>query len=235
MSEEEREVINRLRLPKLHTGMRVEVLTLANQLIFVGVVEVLKETKIKVTEESGQKVPWVEYNTKVKLRGFQRDGIPFSLYGYISGSTDRLWQIDRLEALQLEELRNFYRQNVNIPGTAMCVNQIFAPERGARTKGSTPVPCRVMDISGGGVRIRCAKSIRFEKGDWLFFSADSPLEEDTRMNYTCCVRRVVDGKDYSEYGCEFDNLTETEQETLPRIVMTFQQRELRARRRNNDY
>ena len=94
MSEEEREVINRLRLPKLHTGMRVEVLTLANQLIFVGVVEVLKETKIKVTEESGQKVPWVEYNTKVKLRGFQRDGIPFSLYGYISGSTDRLWQID---------------------------------------------------------------------------------------------------------------------------------------------
>ena len=117
----------------------------------------------------------------------------------------------------------------------MCVNQIFAPEKKSTGGKDGPISCRVVDISGGGVRLRCGKTVKFDMEDWLFLSVENPMEEDARLNYTCCVRRVIDGKDHYEYGCEFINLSDTEQETLLRLVMTFQQRELRARRRNGDY
>ena len=235
MPDRKREMDKTKELPDLYTGMRVEVLTPANRLIFIGRVELLKASLLQVTEENGQNVPWVEYNTKVKLRGFQQGGAPFSLYGYICGSSEKFWRIDRLETLQKEELRRFYRQIVSIPGTVMCVNQIFSQNDGQKNKVPGVVPCTILDLSGGGVRLRCNKPTQFEVGDWLFLSADDPLNGENCMNYTCCVRRVVAGKESCEYGCEFDGLTETEQERLLQIVMTIQQRELRARRRKDTY
>ena len=218
--------------PKLESGIRVEVLNFVNRLIFVGRLEVISRDVIEIREESGQKTPMVEYNTQVKVRGFQ-NGKPFAISGYVCGSSEAFWRLDRLQNLQNEEMRRFYRQALSLNATVLCVNQIFASQNEGRFGVSGPVSCRVMDISGGGVRVRCPKEATFQVDDWLFFSADSPLEDDPRMNYTCRVRRVVEGEDYNDYGCEFDGLTEAEQETLLRIVMAFQQKELRARRRKS--
>lgn len=220
-------------MPKLYTGMRVEILTPANRLIFVGRAEVRDDSVLHVTEEGGQSVPWVEYNTKVKIRGFQPGGASFSMYGYICGSAENFWRIDRLETLQKGEQRRFYRQVVSLPGSVMCVNQIFSQEARQTAGAASIEPCTILDLSGGGVRIRCDKSVRFKVGDWLFLSADDPTHEDNRMNYTCCVRRVSEEKESCEYGCEFDGLTEAEREKLLQLVMTIQQRELRARRRKD--
>lgn len=230
MPTEERRAEMEVELPALYTGMKAEVLTPSNHLIFIGRIEVLKTALFQVTEESGQNVPWVEYNTKVKLRGFQQGGAPFSLYGYVCGSSEKFWRLDRPEVLQKTESRRFYRQVVSLPATIMCVNRIFRQEAIPDNRKASTVPCTVLDISGGGVRFRCDKSNRFEVGDWLFLSAPDPLKPDRRMNYTCCVRRVQENRGDFEYGCEFDGLTEAEQEWLLQTVMNIQQRELRARR-----
>ena len=124
---------------------------------------------------------------------------------------------------------------INLPGTVMCVNQIFSQGIGQTNNEPTIVPCTILDISGGGARIRCGAEAKFKVGDWLFLGADDPMQSDNRLNYTCCIRRVVEGRNAYEYGCEFDGLTDAEQERLLQIVMLVQQRELRARRRNEGF
>lgn len=223
-----------LDLPELYSGMRAEILTLTNRLIFVGKLELQKGAVLQITEESGENVPWVEDNEEIKIRGFQQDGTPFALRGYICGSSDKIWKVDRLKSLQKEELRMFYRQIVNIPASVVCVNHIFTQDAG-KQRPSSILPCMILDISGGGVKLRCNATPPFELNDWLYVSLDDPMQEDSELNYTCCVRRVTPGDNSYEYGCEFDALTESEQEHLLRVVMTMQQRELRARRRREEY
>lgn len=218
----------------LYTGMRVEVLNLANRMLFIGKVTVVKNSVIQINEENGQDVPWVEYNTRIKIRGFQQDGSTIAIGGYVCGSTDTFWRVDRLGVLQKEELRNFYRQTVDLPGTVLCVNQLLSRNVGRMDDAQGITSCTVVNLSGGGAGIRCSKDARFQTGDWLFLSVNDPLQEDERLNYTCCVRRVVEHENSFEYGCEFDGLTEAEQERVLKIVMTIQQRELRARRRNEE-
>lgn len=221
-------------LPALYTGMRAEILTPANRLIFVARITVLKDWALQITDEGEENVPWVEYNTQIKIRGFQQNGEPFAMYGYVCGSTNTFWKVDRLQTLQKEELRKYYRQMVNLPGTVMCVSQIFSSGAGQANNEPLIAPCTILDISGGGARIRCSSEPAFQVGDWLFLGMDDPLRSDSRLNYTCCIRRVVEDRNCFEYGCEFDSLTDAEQERLLQIVMTVQQRELRARRRNQD-
>lgn len=235
MPDERHEPEHSDELPELYTGLRTEVLTPVNQLIFMGRMEVLKPSVLQVREENGRNVPWVEYNTKVKLRGFQHGGAPFSMYGLVCGSSEKFWRIDRLETLQKAEQRKFYRQIVAFPATVMCVNEIFAGVDAQTAQAAERLECTILDLSGGGVRLRCGKTARFKEGDWLFLSMADPLDEECRMTYTCCVRRVAEGRQGCEYGCEFDGLTEKEQERLLQAVMTIQQEELRARRRNVGY
>ncbi len=222
-------------LPELYTGMRVEVLTEVNRLIFVGRLELLREDLFQITEENGQNVPWVEYNTKVKLRGFQHGGEPFSMYGSVCGSSAKFWRIDRPETLQKAEQRKYYRQTMTLPATVICINQLFATEGRAGGASAEHFPCTVLDLSGGGVRLRCDKAAPFEVGDMLFILLDDPQKSGGRMTYTCCVRRATEEKGSGEYGCEFEGLTETEQDRLLQLVMAAQQQELRARRRSETY
>lgn len=230
MTYEERSMELEDELPDFYTGMRTEVLNPLNHLIFVGKIELLKEGLLQITEESGENVPWVEYNTKIKLRGFQRGGMSFSVYAYVCGSSEKFWRCDRLELLQKAELRRFYRQIVNLPATVVCVNQLFVQRTDLKSRSMGDVPCTVLDLSGNGVRLRCDKANRFEVGDWLFLSMADPLKANNCMNYTCCIRRVQESRSGVEYGCELENLSETEQERLLQTVMNIQQKELRARR-----
>jgi len=79
------------KLPELSPGMRVEVLNPENRLIFVGKLAGVSAGQLRIEDEAGQNVPWVEYNTEVKLRGFQRSKIPFSLLGQVCGSNDKFF------------------------------------------------------------------------------------------------------------------------------------------------
>jgi len=235
MPEVKRDENDVSRLPKIVTGTRVEVFSPTDQRLFAGKIQVMKKSFlgrffIQIAEEAGQSVPKVERDTLVKIKGFQENGIPFSMHGYVLNSTEKFWRLDRLETLQKDDLRKYYRQTIKIPATLMCVNNIFRRSDDAGKKDIETVPCTILDISGGGVRVECEGSAEFALEDYLFLSAAEPTNNELRMNYTCCIRRIRERKESCEYGCEFVGLMEAEKERLLKVITDVQRRELRLRR-----
>ena len=80
-------------LPDLYSGMKVEVLTPANALIFVGKLRVLGRDLLELRAEAGGYLPRALYNQPVKLRVFQRDGSAFTLNGIVSQNSFDFWRV----------------------------------------------------------------------------------------------------------------------------------------------
>lgn len=201
---------------ELYSGMLVEVLTMDNHLIFVGTLEILDRGVVQIREETGQDVPRVEYNLQVKLRAFRQSEWVIALFGYVCGSSAEFWRVDRLEALQTQEKRNFFRQNIRMEAQVRAMQD-------SRTR-----PCRVLDVSAGGALIRCQEA--FREGQLVRLSGVRLLEEEDPFNFTCRVQRVIPDGTYTNYGCRFEQMTTKDEDRLMRVILVLQRRALQARR-----
>lgn len=208
------------RAPKLYSGMRVEVLTPENHLLFVGRLELLGGGVLELRRDTDDPLPQVIYNSKVKLRGFQKDSQAFSLNGTVGKTSADFWQVEKLEILQSQDSRNFFRQSTDVEAQVMPSGRYRGVDQGAE--------CKVLDVSAGGVRIQ-TKSV-FEKGDFFQLEA-SFLPEEEPFSVTCRVLRAAErGEGKFEYGCEFQAMSEREQQRLLRAIFTMQRRMLQSRR-----
>lgn len=216
LAEEEQAPVEENPIAGLRSGALMEVLTLENHLIFVGVLEVLDKGLIQVREESGQFVPQVEYNQKVKLRATKRSEQVMTLYGQVCGSTDEFWRLDRLEAIQTTEKRNFFRQNIRLEAQVRDV------------QGGKETPCRVLDVSAGGILIRCKET--FQEGQQVRLSGVRFLEEEEPFQFTCRIQRAIPAGGKTDYGCQFERLSDKEEDRLMRVILVLQRKALQARR-----
>ena len=232
VGEAQEETAEKVKLPELYTGMRVEILTMENQVIFLGTLEVLDESHIKITEANNELVPKAEFNSRVKIRGYHRESGSLTIFGKICGSTDKFWKVDELQTTQTSEKRKFYRQNLSLEATVICMNRIFEPSRESTVKDSFPHPCYLRDISAGGALFR--SKLEFQEGDWVLLNAQSPIPKGKPRAVTARVRRVSPGERYYECGCQFEGITEKEEDHLLQIVLFLQQKE-RKRRRGPDF
>lgn len=208
------------RAPELYSGMQVEVLTMENHLLFVGRLELLGGGVLELRRDTDDPLPQALYNSRVKLRGFQKNSQAFSLNGTVGKSSRDFWQIEKLEILQSQDSRNFFRQSTNVAAQAM---------PSGRYRGTAPgVECKVLDVSAGGVRIQ-TKSV-FHEGD-LFQLDVSLLPGEEPFSVTCKVLRATEKHaDKFEYGCEFQAMSERERQRLLRAIFTLQRKMLQSRR-----
>lgn len=200
----------------LRSGSLVEVLTMENHLLFVGTVQILKEDLLELREESGQFVPQVEYNLKVKLRSFQRNEWVTALFGQVCGSSADFWRVDRLKAIRTEERREFFRQTVRME----------AQVRGMQDSGAKP--CRVLDVSAGGALIRCQEEFRL--GQMVRLSGVHLMADEEVFHFNCRIQRVLEEESYTSYGCRFMQMNTKEQDRLMRAILVLQRKALQERR-----
>lgn len=213
---------------ELKKGMLLEVLTPDNKLIFVGRVEKINKDSIVIYDDGGVRLPYIEYNSLVRLRGFS-DFQMFTMEGLISGNTDNIWRVEELYALQKEERRQNFRQNAAIDIQVMCVNSIFGEAKPGDEKKAGTFNGRILDISSTGVRVRTEGV--YEAGDWLFLIDIRISPKDPALTVTCIIRRViVSAPGANEYGCEFYGLTTREMDDITRMVLTLQRGMLHSRR-----
>lgn len=209
--------------PDLHNGMKVEVLTPANVLIFVGRLRILGNDLLEIRGESGGYLPRGVYNQPVKLRAFPREGDPFTLDGKVGANGHDFWRIEKLRYLQNNENRSFFRQTAGAEGWVHPVTS---------AKGQR-FPCTVLDISAGGARVVSEKLFEL---NGTFQLEVSFLPGETPFLITCQVKRVqVRSKPGAptkkfEYGCQFSDVPPREQERLLQSIFTLQRKALRARR-----
>ena len=213
-----------LSFPELRTGSKVEVLTPANTLLFVGRLRVLKGGDIlEIRGESGGYLPRGLYNQALKLQIFQADGTTLALRATVAQSSYDFWRVENLQYLQNSEKRSFFRQNIGVDGWVYPLTS---------SKGQR-FPCTVLDISAGGARVRSTKL--FQLGA-TFRLEVSVFPGDLPFSITCAVLRTVvrpqpgsPVKKY-EYGCQFVELTPRDQERLTQAVFTLQRKAIQKQR-----
>lgn len=210
--------------PELFTGMKAEVLTPANVLIFVGKLRLMSGGDVvEVRGKAGGVIPRGLYNQPIKLRCYQKDGGVLTLNGFVAQNSFDFWRIERINYPHNTENRNYFRQNAGTEG------YILSSTASAGRK----IPCKVLDISGGGARVLTERL--FTKGDvFQLEAAFLPGEEPHCIN--CKIMRITvrsvtgsPSKKY-EYGCQFEDLSDRDQERLLQSIFTLQRKTLRAQR-----
>lgn len=206
--------------PELYTGMKVEVLTPTNVLIFLGRLRVLNNDTLEVRAESGGFLPRAVYNQQVKLQGIQKNGQTFAIHGAVGPNAPTFWRIERLRTLQSHENRNYFRQAVGSDGWVYPVT----------TSQGQRFSCKVLDISGGGARVVTSKLFQLDVPFQLELSL---LPEEEPFLLTCKVKRILPhskpgspGRRF-EYGCQFVDIPPREQERLVQAIFTIQRNALR--------
>lgn len=207
----------------LAPGMVTEVMTLENRLIFVGKVSKVGDGSVYVREANDDELPMVLVNKELKIRFFREED-NVVLQGKVCGSTARMWKVDQLKSTFFKEQRAFFRQSISVDMEAQC---------GRRATWGGPVgllhPCRVLDISGGGILISCPQE--YLVGNRLLITNIPLVEDEPTFSFNCFVRRAgLWKKGVLRYGCQFEGLSHKEQDRLLRAIFIVQRIEIRKRK-----
>lgn len=203
-------------MPELYSGMRVEVLSPTNNLLFMGTLKLYGAGVLEVRGEDGGHLPMAIYKQEVKLRGFQKNSQAFTLYGTICRSSANFWHIENLKTLQNRDSRGFFRQTADVSG-------IIIPN--CRYRDQEQVPCTLMDVSASGARIKTRKE--FPEGA-MFLLETTIVPEEPPFSITCQVLRILEHRRDIEYGCQFVGLPDKEQERLLQAIFVLQRKILQS-------
>lgn len=207
----------------LWPGMMAEVMTPENRLIYVGKVEKVQNGGVYIREAKEDTLPMVLVNKPLKVRFYREEG-NIVLKGRVCGSTLRMWKVDRLETTFTQEQRAFFRQSISVDIKARCGKRTA---RGGRP--SALYPCQVLDISAGGMLISCGEI--YIEGERLAI-VDVPLVAGApTFSFNCQVRRAVEWKKgVQRCGCQFETLSDRDQDQLLQAIFTIQREEIKKRK-----
>lgn len=199
---------------ELYDGMRAEVLTPAGEQLCTGRIRLHAGDKLDILADPGDYLPRAKYNQPVTLRCVPREGKPFSLIGVVGPNDRKFWRVEKLQYPQAPENRNFFRQSIDAEGHL-------------RAAGGPRFPCKLMDISAGGVRVVSEK----------LFQLDSVVQLETTLLPTedpfsidCLIKRIKVRPQASanvkkfEYGCQFVDIPPSVQQRLLQVIYILQKR-----------
>lgn len=211
----------------IQAGMRVDVLTLQNRLTFIGKVDSYRGGAMVIRDARDYDLPPVLYNKEVRLR-FAQGQNSLVLQGRICGSTSQIWKVDRLESKFTKEQRVYFRQRLSTNPPATCYRRAVPG-----TPGTKPARCEIVDISAGGLLIKCRE--KYEAGDFIIVNGVSLTEKEHDFSFVCQIRRVGEMVEtYISYGCQFQTLSSKEQDRLLRAIFTVQREEIRKQREKGE-
>lgn len=224
-TEERKRMAEEKKLVKIDVGMRLEVLTEEKKMLFRGKVKAFDGvSSIRLVDATGDFLPIMMFGTPLILRGFQ-GGKAVAFCGTIGGTTEDVWKVDELKYLYSEEKREYFRQDIEIGGM---VQRTKRADPDCAPYGDEKVDCKLIDVSGGGVRIACSKAVYF-RGDQLTVSNVSFLPGSKPFSFVCIVRRVVDDGFQKLYGCEFKEMNENEHDRLIQAIFQLQRMDSKNR------
>lgn len=211
-----------------------------NDLVFLGKVRDFDGKALTVVNTAGVQVPPVIYNSEWKI--FIRTALQGRklhttvVSGLICGSSRYLWKLDKLTRFKFDEQRSSFRQKVDAPATALCVNSIYRPgelhgNEAVKAKAKeAAVPCRVVDISLGGLQMYCSE--RYSSGDYVLVSDAFLLPNEDAFAFTCQIRWADRANPREFYfGCHFTNPTEAEQDRLCHVMFELQRMDIKNHRK----
>lgn len=211
-------------------GMLLEVLTENNEVIFRARVTDFDGESIRIENDNGGEVPPVMYNSEYKLRGHLSDDRRVVYHGTVCGSTSTMWKLDQLANWFSWEKREFFRQNISIEATVTRIKWAGESKDDPVHK-EKEFKCKLLDVSGGGVMIACDAG--YSRGDQLRVGSVELIPGTEPFSFRCSVRRAEQARYTNLYGCQFLNMSPSEQDRLVRAIFTLQREEAKRLRGRN--
>ncbi len=207
------------------TGALCEVLTMKNDLLFVGMVGTYDPAtgEISVELRKGESTPQgIIHRTEVKVRlhAIRGQSGVVLVYGVITRNTPDQWWIEVDRTIACLERRESFR--LPLKGKAT----ISSPDGRSQ-------PCELVDISLTGVGFRCR--VPFAEEDQLLLSGVRLLEGGMDYTFRCHVRRVVDAGEGEKWryfcGCSFYDLRSGQEDRLCQDLFTLQSKAINRKGR----
>ena len=198
-----------------YAGMQAEVTDADGRLLFVAKLLGPEENHGDLHQLSEASISReMEEPLAVRLRGYSSRK---SKAAYLTGTIfpaadDGIWRAENLALVKLENDRSFFRMDVSMDASLTPVSRIGAEEE----------PCRLLNISVGGVRI--ASASRHQNGDRLLLGVHLTPEKGP-STMLCQILRTAEREDGYEYGCRFIELSESDQDKIMQIIFNLQRKQ----------
>lgn len=201
----------------IYSGMRVEVTAMDGRILFVAKLLGLHGNQAELHQYSEAMLPKTEEPLPVRIRGYSdRERKAVYMEGVITPLPQNKWAVTELKVCRAGNDRAFFRLDTDLDATATMFSGLAIGEK----------PCRLLNISIGGARIN--SEYRYHDGD-KFLLKVRLLEGRPESAMFSQVMRVIEKDDGRfEYGCQFLELTEADQEQITQNIFAAQ-RQKRAR------
>ncbi len=208
---QETEEISREEGLEVYSGTRVEVTTLDGELLFVAKLTGVHGTEAELQQFSEAAVSGDSEPIHVRIRGYvdhEKKAVHFE--GVIAPARKNIWSVEELALQKAGNDRAFFRLSTNRDGTATMYSGLEAGEK----------PCKLLNISIGGASIR--SKAKYYEGD-KFLLKISLMDNGPESAIYSEVKRVIE-KDYGEfeYGCQFLELRDDDQEKITKNIFDAQ-------------
>lgn len=206
----------------IYSHMRVEVTTKDGQMLFVAKLMYPQRQTAELHQYSEIESPLLADCTEssalpVHIRGYH-DRLRKAVYmeGFISPQPRHVWLVSHLYVARVGNDRAFFRLETDLPAS---VNKFSG-----RNMGESP--CRLLNISVGGARI--VSQQQYWEGDKLLLTVRLLEDRDPSIMY-CQVLRIIEKEDgWREYGCQFLELNEADQDRITENIFTAQRKKRAA-------
>ena len=193
--------------------MRVEVTSLDGRLLFTAKFARPEGNTAELFQDSIASISRDTEPLRVHIRGYHSDSKKaVYMEGTISPMPVPVWKVDDLVVDHVGNDRTFFRLEMNINAR---VTKFGGQDNGEYL-------CKLLNISVGGARISTLQ--RFWEGDRLLLNVQLS-EGGGNSAIFCKVLRVIEKKDSPfEYGCQFLELTEADQDKITQNIFDLQRK-----------
>lgn len=200
----------------VYSHMRVEVTTKDGQMLFVAKLMYPQRHTAELHQYSEADVPLLKDCSEsealpVHIRGYH-DRLRKAVYmeGFISPQPKHIWLVSHLYVARVGNDRAFFRLDTDLPASISKFS--------GRSAGD--FPCRLLNISVGGARV--ASEQRYWEGDKFLLSVKLLEDRETSIMY-CQVLRVIEKEGAPfEYGCQFLELNDADQDKITENIFAAQ-------------
>ena len=197
----------------VYSGIRVEVSTLDERLLFVAKLMGFQGNRARLHQYSETRAPKDGEVLSVKIRGYSdHEKKAGYMEGNITPQPEHIWQVEDLVVTRIENARAFFRLTTDLDATVTTFRGLGGGEK----------PCKLLNISVGGACI--GSEHQYYKGD-KFLLRVRLLEDRPESVMLCQVLRITEKENSRfEYGCQFLELTEEDQKTIAQNIFAAQRK-----------
>lgn len=196
---------------EMYSGMRVEVTSFDGQLLFVAKLLGLHGDKAVLHLYSESAVSQESEPLRVRIRGYSdRERKAVYMEGVAAPAPQNTWTAEDLIVCRTGNDRAFFRLTTNLDATATMFSGLEIGEK----------PCKLLNISVGGANI--SSESRYHMGDRLLLKVQLLADRPVSAIFSQVVRVIEKDSANPEYGCQFLELTEEDQEKITRNIFAVQ-------------